>query len=155
MSPIDAIRLMARHYPGGIDALAVLCGKSGETLRKEVATAHGYKLGVLDACTISEACIRARSEHCHAYVNAVASNSGGYVQLQPDQVKPTGNIHGDAAGLVKETADVVQAIAEAMKDGVVSENDRKAIEKELRDLLEQIQLVSRDVSAQARPLRPV
>lgn len=153
MSPIDAIRLMVKHYPGGVDALAVLCGKSGETLRKEIAAAAGYKLGVLDACTISETCIAVGSDHCHAYANAVAANCGGFVELQVRELPP-GNIYGDAAGLVKETADVAQAVAEAMRDGTVSENDRKAIEKELRELIEQIQLVSVDVQAEARrPLR--
>lgn len=148
MSPIDAIRLMCKHYPGGVDALAVLCGKSGETLRKEIANAHGYKLGVLDACTISESCIRAHSEHAHAYANAVAANCGGFVQLEVREMAP-GNIHSDAAGLVKECSDVVGAVAEAMKDGSVSENDRKTIERELRELLEQIQRVSADVQNEA------
>jgi hypothetical protein len=148
MNPIDAIRLMAKHYDGGIEALAVLCGKSGETLRKEIADAPTYKLGVADACIISEACIRAGSPHCHAYANAVAVNCGGFVQLEVRD-PGVGNLYGDAAGLVKETADVAQAVAEAMRDGSISTNDRKAIEKELRELLEQVQRVSADVQAEA------
>jgi hypothetical protein len=150
MNPIDAIRLMVKHYPGGADTLAVLCGKSGETLRKEIASAAGYKLGVADACIISEACIKAGSPHCHAYANAVAANCGGFVQLEVRDTMPRRNIHGDAAGLVKETADVVGAIAEAMRDGTVSDNDRRTIEKELRELLEQIQCVAAGVNSEAR-----
>jgi uncharacterized membrane protein YebE (DUF533 family) len=156
MNPIDAIRLMCKFYPGGVDALAVLCGKSGETLRKEIANASGYKLGVLDACTISEACIAIGSEHCHAYANAVAANCGGFVQLPVREMGAPHNIHGAAAGLVKETADVVGAIAAAMADNVISENERKTIEKELRELLEQIQRVSAGVQHEtARSLRSV
>lgn len=151
MNPVDAIRLMVKCYPGGVEALAVMCGKSGETLRKEIAEAHGYKLGVIDACTISEACIRVDSLHAHAYANSVAVNCGGFVQLPVRG--PSGNVHGSAAGLVKECADVTIAIAAAMQDGDISENDRKAIERELRELLEQVQTVSADVSQQAARLR--
>lgn len=149
MSPIDAIRLMAKHYPGGVDALAVLCGKSPETLRHEIGGKDArYKLGVVDACVISDACIAVGSPHCHAYANAVAVNCGGFVQLQVRELPP-GNIYGDAAGLVKETADVAQAVAEAMRDGSISSNDVRAIEKELRELLEQVQRVSADLASAA------
>lgn len=150
MNPIDAIRLMVRNYPGGIDALAVLCGKAPETLRHEIGGKDGrYKLGVLDACTISDACIRVGSEHCYAYANAVASNCGGFVKLEtPPQ--PAGDLHRDAAGLVKSCADVSVAVAEALRDGSVSFNDRREIEKHLREVLERIQAVQGDVS-EARP----
>lgn len=148
MNAIDAIRLMVNNFPGGVAALAPLCGKSPESLRKEIASAPGYKLGVADACVISDACIRANAPHAHAYANAVAVNCGGFVQLEVRDMAPA-NIHGDSAGLVKETADVVGAIAAAMADGAMSENDRKNVERELRELLEQIQRVSADVQAEA------
>jgi len=149
MNPTDAIRLMVKNFDGGADALAVLCGKAADTLRKEIAGVAGYKLGLADACTISEACIRAQSQHCHAFANAIAVNCGGFVQLQVREMGPTGNIHGTAAALVKEASDVIGAIAEATRDGSISPNDRKAIEKELRELLEQVQAVSADVNAEA------
>lgn len=149
MNPVDAIRLMVAHYPGGIATLAVLCGKAPETLRHEIGGKDArYKLGVADACVISEKCIEVNSPHCHAYANAVAANCGGFVKLEVRDMQ-AGNIYGDAAGLVKECADVSQAIADAMRDGSVSENDRRAIEKELRDLLEQIQVVATDVEVES------
>lgn len=149
MNATDAIRLMSAHYPGGVTALAVLCGKSGETLRKEIAGAPGYKLGVADACTISEACIRAGSDHCNAYANAVAVNSGGFIQLEVRDMDQPANIHGEAASLMRECAEVASAIAEGMKDGTLSPNDIKRTEKEVRELLEQIQRLQAAVTAEA------
>lgn len=156
MNPTDAIRLMAHHYPGGVEALAVLCGKSHHTLRMEIGGKdHRYKLGVADACTISEACIAIDSPHCRAFANAVAASCGGFVQL-PVRDMASGNIHGAAAGLVKECSDVVSAIATAMTDGSISDNDRRSITKELTDLLEQVQAVDGDLQAEhARTLRKV
>jgi hypothetical protein len=149
MNAIDAIRLMVKHHPGGVDALAAQCGKSPETLRKEIADAAGYKLGVADACVISEACIRASSPHCHAYANAVAVNCGGFVQLEVREMTPAANIHSEAASLMKECADVATTIAEGMADGSLSPNDIKRTDKELAELLEQIQRVQAAVMAQA------
>lgn len=149
MNPVDAIRLMARHYPGGIDALAVLCGKSPETLRHEIGgNDHRYKLGVTDACTISEACLAIGSPHARTFVNAINSNCGGFVKLEVRDMA-SGDIHGAAAGLVKECSDVVSAVAEAMRDGSISANDKKSIERELRELLEQIQVVDADLQTEA------
>jgi hypothetical protein len=153
MNPVDAIRLMAKSYPGGVEALAILCGKAPETLRHEIGGKDArYKLGVLDACTISEACISAGSLHCHAYANAVASNCGGFVAL-PVRGETSGDLHRATAGLVKSCAEVSVAVAEALRDGTVSENERRVIEKHLTDVLAQVQSVEGDVRAGARPLR--
>lgn len=160
MNPVDAIRLMARNYPGGVEALAVLCGKAPETLRHEIGGKDArYKLGVLDACTISEACISAGSQHCLAYANAVASNCGGFVKLPVvEPPKGAADVHGSAAGLVKSCAEVSVSVAAAMRDGVISSNDRRDIERHLREVLEQIQQVEGAVEAQVdapAPLRRV
>ena len=37
----DAVRRMARHYPGGLKALAARLGKSDSTLDKEIRGAQG------------------------------------------------------------------------------------------------------------------
>lgn len=147
-NPTDACRVAATNYPGGLTVLAMRLGVPFETLRKELASAPGFKLGVERACLISQLCIEAGSPHCHSYAIAVASNCGGFVQL-PVREMTTGNIHGDAAGLVKECSDVVTAIANAMHDGSMSPNDRKVVEKEARELIEQLQRVLADVDAEA------
>jgi hypothetical protein len=146
MNPIDAVRLMSKHYPGGADALAILVGKSGETLRKEMANSSGYKLGVIDACTISEACIAIKSEHCHAFANAVAASCGGFVQL-PVIEADSASLRADLANVVKEAADVLTSGTVSLSDGNVSDNDYKAVSRELEELLEAVQKAQQDLDA--------
>jgi hypothetical protein len=149
MNPLSALRLMVKHHPDGLEGMAVKLDMSAEVLRKQLAgEGEGrFKLGVIDACLISEVCIRDNSPHCRAFVNTIAADSGGFVAL-PVRDSVGGNIHGSAAGLVKECSDVVGAVAEGMRDGTLSDNDRKAIEKELRELLEKVQDVQADVGAE-------
>jgi hypothetical protein len=146
MNPVDAVRLMVRSYPGGIDTLAVLVGKSPETLRKEIAgTDPRYKLGVTDACAISEACIAVNSEHCRAFANAIAVNCGGFVQLP---VRESGqSVQAGLVQVVKEASDVLQAGTAGMADGFISDNDKRAIEREVTELIEQLQRLQADVAA--------
>lgn len=144
----DACRTTASGYPGGLATLAVRLGVSAGVLSKELNSSAGFKLGVERACLISQLCIEAGGPHCYDYVNAVASNCGGFVELPVRDMAP-GNIHGDSAGLVKECADVVQSIAAAMADGSMSPNDRKCVEKEARELIGQLQRVLADVDAEA------
>jgi hypothetical protein len=155
MNPTDAVRLMVKHYPGGVDALAVLVGKSGETLRKEIAGAHGYKLGVNDACAISEACIAVGSEHCRAYANAVAANCGGFVRLPVLEPVQVGGGMGDLAGqlrtlqarIVKESSDVLGAGERALSDGDISDNDYREQSRENHELIAVVQEHQRTLDA--------
>lgn len=146
MNPVDAIRLMVKHYPGGADALAVLVGKSPETLRKEIAGASGYKLGVNDACTISEACIAVASEHCNAYANAIAANCGGFVQLQVRNASAS-SLRADLASVVKEAADVLTAGTTGLADNHVSDNDYRDTSRQLHELIDAVQRTQRDLTA--------
>jgi hypothetical protein len=158
MNPIDAVRLMAKHYPGGVDALAVLVGKSGETLRKELASAHGYKLGVNDACTISEACIAAKSDHCHAYANAVAVNCGGFVRLEVREQAPGKTLMSATVGSVSSSTDLLELVTTARADGLVSDNERKDIERAVTLSIEKLQHVLAEVQREnetGKPLRAV
>jgi hypothetical protein len=149
MNPLSALRLMVRHHPDGLEGMALKLGMSAEVLRKQLSgEGEGrFKLGVVDACIISEECIKANSPHARAFVNNVCTTSGGFVEL-PVREGQGADIHGSAAGLVKECSDVVGAVADAMRDGALSDNDRKAIEKELREVLEQVQDVQGDVAAE-------
>jgi len=147
MNPIDAIRLMAKNYPGGVDALAVLCGKSPETLRKEIAEATGYKLGVADACTISEACIAVKSPHCNAYANAVAANCGGFIELPVRDSEPH-DMRDSTARLTHRSSALQIAVLDALADGRLSPNEKKALRPVLLGVIEQIQKVVTDLDAE-------
>ena len=59
----DAVRRMARHYPGGLKALAARLDKSDSTLDKEIRGAYGFKLGLQDAHDLAVMCVDARSPH--------------------------------------------------------------------------------------------
>jgi hypothetical protein len=154
MNPIDAVRLQAKHYPGGVDALAVLVGKSAETLRKELANANGYKLGVNDACTISEACIAARSEHCHAYANAVAVNCGGFVQLAVRDPMAK-SLMSATVGTVSAATDLLERVTAARADGEISDNERREVERAVTQTIAQLQQVSDQVRREHEASKPL
>ena len=146
MNQLDILKMMVRHYPGGIEVVALRLNKAVSTLEKELRSAPGYKLGVLDAEEISCMCIEARSAHCHAYANAVASRCGGFVEL-PAQVLPLKALRACLADLVKEASDVLMSGTLGLADDDISDNDEKQISRELMELLSRIQDVQAGVRA--------
>lgn len=154
MSPLSALKLMVQHYPGGRDAMATLLGKSGETIRQELGGYPGFKMGVVDACVISEACIAVKSEHCHAYANAVASNCGGYIQLPVVEMREPVNVQKTLSTLVRELSDVTTATLTADADGVISANEHKAVLREIAEAYEALQKLEKDVNAKHAASKP-
>lgn len=146
MNKLDTLKLMIRHYPGGIEVVALRLGKAVSTLEKELRNAPGYKLGMDDADEISGMCIEAGSEHCHTYVNVVATRSGGFVRLPP-QAMPLKALRVCLADIVKEASDVLTSGITSLADDDISDNDEKLISRELTELLGKIQEVQRGVSA--------
>lgn len=153
MNPVDAIRLMVRHHPGGWDAMGVLCGKSGETLRHAFSKDSRFVPSVIDCMTISQACIEAGTEHCRAFVNVVALESGGFVAL-PVREPSLESLQVGLARVVKEASDILTVGTARLADGRVSENDAKAINKEITELLEQVQQLQQAVEAANQMNRP-
>lgn len=147
MNPLSAVRLMVKHHPGGLDFFASLLGSSSEVLRKQLAGAQGFKLGVVDACLISEACIAASSEHCHAYANAVAASCGGFVKLPVYEVAGVEALRTDLVAVVKEASDVLTSGTAGIADGHVSDNDYKEITRQLHELMEAAQRMTADLDA--------
>jgi hypothetical protein len=130
MNSLDALRLMVDAYPGGREAVALRRGKSPEVLRKELAGAPGFKLGVVDACAIAAMCAEVGSEHADAYALAVAAHGGTQVVPLPRREDGGADLVQRASAMVREAADVMSSVATAMADGAVSRNDLAAIEKE-------------------------
>lgn len=153
MSPLSALKLMVQHYPGGRDAMATLLGKSSETLRQELGGYPGFKMGVVDACVISEACIAVQSEHCHAYANAVASNCGGFIQLPVVEMREPANVQKTLGVAVKEFADVTVATLTADAGGY-SDNARKALKREIAEAYAALQRLEQDIDAQHAAGKP-
>jgi len=153
MSPLSALKLMVQHYPGGRDAMATLLGKTSETIRQELGGYPGFKMGVVDACVISEACIAVQSEHCHAYANAVASNCGGFIQLPVVEMREPVNINKSLGVAVKEFADVTVATLTAEAGGY-SDNHRKVFLREAAEAIAALQKVINDVEVMNAASKP-
>lgn len=146
MNKHDILKRMIRHFPGGIEVVALRLGKTVSTLEKELRQAPGYKLCMNDAEEISCMCIDAASEHCHDYVNAVALRGGVAIQLLP-QASTLKSLRLCLSDVVKEASDVLTAGVVSLADDDVSDNDEKLISRELAELLAKIQEVQRGVTA--------
>jgi len=154
MNQLDALKKMCDHYPGGRAALAVRLGKSDEVLRKELSGDPKFKMGVIDASAISAMCIEANSAHCNAYATAVAQECGGFIALEVrDMTKQ--DLRSEMAGLLKECSDAFQVLTLALADDTISDNERRACERELGELAEKLQAVHRGVRANNESSKPV
>jgi len=154
MNDLDSLRLMVKHYPGGIEVMALRLGKTVEVLRKELAGAGGFKLGLLTAMTISELCIEADSENCRAFVNAVTASSGGFVRLPVREMASPACVQRSLAEVIKEFSDVSVSTIEVDADGVISDNDlARALPQigEAREALQQLERSLREKNAAGKP----
>jgi len=133
MNPCDALRLMVRQYPGGLEVMALRIGKRPEVLRKELAGAEAFKLGLNTAMVISEMCIEAASPNCHDFVNAIAAAGGGFVQLPVTDATSSLNLQRSMSDVIKEMSDVATSTIEGDADGVISDNDRDRALKEISE----------------------
>lgn len=144
MSSADALRRMVKHYPGGLDVVATRIGKPAETLRKELAGAPGFKLGQACAELISDMCIEARSEHCMAFVNAVANRAGGFIELPVLEMPEAACVQKSMSMVIREMSHVSMATIEGDADGVISDND---LQRNLREICEARQALQRHEQA--------
>lgn len=143
MNDLDALRLMVKHFPGGLEVVALRIDKPAETLRKELGGAQGFKLGLSTAMMISELCIEARSEHCRAFVNVVTASSGGFVRLPVVEMREPACINKTVSDTVREMSDVTAATLLANADNNISDNDLKATLKEIGEAREALQKLER------------
>lgn len=131
----DAARTAAAGYPGGLAALCVRMGWSYETARKELAGAHGFKLGADRLHLMSQLCMEAGGENCRAILDAFYAPHGELVRLPAlDSITPRG-MCTRIARMTKEMADVIAAEAAARADGVYSSNERKRVHKEVAEAI--------------------
>lgn len=147
MTPQDALRQMAKSYPGGYDSLAPRLGKTSEVLRKELSGDPKFKLGLSTATLISEICIEANTPHCHDFVNAIAADGGGFVRLPVVEMDGGPCVHRSISSVAQELSHVVSATLEGDADGVISDNDLVRIHKEAAEALAAVQLLIQTVEA--------
>jgi len=147
MNPCDEIKKMVRRIPGGWDVLAVICGgtKTGDTLRQCFSPDSRYVPNLLDACAISDYAISIQSPDCYAFVNAIAATAGGFVRLDPNA--PRAETLLDATvGLMQDSTAVLGAVTAARADSVISDNERKEIERHASKVIADMQAVLAEVA---------
>jgi hypothetical protein len=147
MNTSDALKLMVSSYPGGLDVVALRVGKNAETLRKELSGKDPkFKLGDATAQLISELCIADQSPNCHAYVNAVAAVAGGFVPLDVADGDPKpGGLMASTVGLVTGASQVLADVTAARADGLITDNERRVIERHVTGVIRDMQALLREV----------
>lgn len=154
MTETDALRLMVKHFPGGLEVMALRLGKTVETLRKELAGAPGFKLGLVTAMMISELCIEANSEHCRTFVNVVAASGGGFVRLPVVEMTDPLCVQKSMSAVVREMSDVTVATLEGDADDSISDNELKRAVREISEAHEALQKLERSLIAKNAAGKP-
>ena len=137
MNLLDSLRRAVRHYPGGLDAVAVRLGKSPSTLEKELRGAQQYKMGADDAAEIAAMCAQLGTEHALEYPTRVAEAVGcTLLQLPAGHFAPRCAVTAQGlAKLMHEFSDVVSAAAQADADGEISRNEMADVQKHWAELV--------------------
>lgn len=139
MHAIDSIARACRHYPGGIPAIAARLGKATATLEKELRCAPGFKLGAEDALAICAMCADLRTPHALDFANDVAVAVSAELRLLPHLVDAEADTVKDVSDVMRECADLVQAVVGANADRVVTANEMRETEKQASEAVTAIQ----------------
>lgn len=129
MSPLDAARHTVEDYGG--PEMALKLGKTWETLRKELAGAPGFKLGLLDAVRIMT-----RSDDLRI-ADAIEAEIGRFalpLPMLPCDV-PDQELGMHMGRVSKEFGEVITEAAVRAADGDVSARDLRAIEEQWGQLV--------------------
>lgn len=147
MNLLDAVRRTARHYPGGLEAVALRLHKQLGTLERELRGAPGYKLGAVDAAEIAAMALEVGAEHALAYPNAVAQTVGALLVVLPGAGERGSATARDVATLMRECAEVVAAVADADADGRVTERELRELDRQWADVVAAGQVMMRNLQA--------
>lgn len=154
MHAIDAIARASRHYPGGIPAIAARLGKSTSTLEKELRCSPGFKLGAEDALAICVMCADLRTSHALDYANTVADAVGAQLMLLPHSLDADVDTVKDVSDVMRECADVVQAVVGADADRVVTLNELREAETQASELITAVQTTVAHLRAKHEAAKP-
>lgn len=153
MNILDAVRRSVRHYPGGLEAVALRLGKSASTLEKELRGAPGFKLGAEDAAEIAAMCCDVGSEFASDFPAAVAERVRAHLLFLPERVSDAKTVQ-EVAQLMRECADVVSAATLAAADGVITRNELKGVRLQWSELVAVGQELMRHLEAQHEAGKP-
>lgn len=147
MSLLDAARRTVRHYPGGLDAMAVRLQKQPGTLERELRGTPGYKLGAVDALEIAVLAQEQGGEHALAYPNTVADALGALLVLLPRDGNVRAASAQDVARLMQECAEVVMAVAQVEADGRITPRELADLQRQWADVVAAGQVLLRNMHA--------
>lgn len=147
MNLLDAARRTARHYPGGLEAVALRLHKQLGTLERELRGAPGYKLGAVDAAEIAAMAVEVGAEHALEFPNAVAQAVGAMLVVLPRMDGGHTATTRDVATLMRECAEVVAAVADADADGRVTERELRELDQQWADVVAAGQVMMRNLQA--------
>lgn len=128
MDVLDSVRRSVRHYPGGMDAVAVRLGKAPSTLEKELRAAPQFKLGAVDAAEIAAMCADAGTAHGLEYPTRLAEAVGCTLLALP----PHG--HGLDEVTAAAVAELMRDLAEVVTTVTTADQDNEISDRELRDI---------------------
>lgn len=129
MDILDSVRRAVRHYPGGLEAVALRLGKSSSTLEKELRAAPQYKLGAVDAAEIAAMCVDAGSPHALEYPTRVAEAVECTLLALPPHGHGLSEVTATAvAELMRDLAEVVTTVTEADRDDEISAREMREIQ---------------------------
>ena len=155
MNSRDALKLMVREYPGGLEAVAHALGKAASTLDKELRGATGYKLGVTDACAITAMCHEINSPHAAAYATAVAASCGACVSIAaPSTIPREIDLLRDTGRMLREISGLVASVTTANEDGRISLNELRLVEAEAREAMTAVQALVADIERAHEASKP-
>lgn len=131
MNVLDALYHTVHDFDGGAEALAVRLGKRGTSLCHEVRPPVGgtAKAGLLDAVKIMEITRDYRALH------AMASRCGFMTLPLPTLDDSHADTTAYLADVAKEFSDVMQVVAAGAADGVISDSELAALERQWGELV--------------------
>jgi hypothetical protein len=151
MNLLDATRITARAYPGGIEALAQRLGKSPDTLRHELSGHAQFKLGLEDACDITQLAQQTATPGALGALNAFAANCACMVVPLPPALD-LGNdecLRGVAMAS-QEFAELLQTTMHGLADGHITDNELRAFERANGEMLASLQALALSLAARNR-----
>lgn len=154
MHAIDAVARAARHYPGGIPAIAARLGKTTSTLEKELRCSPGFKLGAEDALAISAMCADLASPHAWDFANVVAEAVHAELSLAAQLADAAADTVKDVSDVMRECADVVQAVVGADADRHITANELREAEAQASELISAVQLTLAHLRAKHEAAKP-
>ena len=152
---LAALKKTTAGFPGGLEALADWLDVSTQTLDKMLGGHAGFKMGLVQALTISDKCIEAETPDCYAFVNAIRGGARQMLQL-PVIEMPIGkqDLRSDMASLLQKCSDAFTALTGALADEKISDNELRVIHREVLEMLSKGHDVIRGANANNAASKP-